>query len=1536
MSNSTVVLKALGLNSSPNQLEVPPGSLTQASNIIIRRDNVVESRRGFKLYGNSVGTSSDRVAQLFTYKNKLLRHYNSTLQFDSDNAGTFVSFTGIYNEVDPGLRIKSIEANGNDYFTTADGIKKISTFNINNLTPGIITPAGGIKATDITTEVHYTYGSTSGWFLPNSAVSYRVVWGYKDANNNLILGTPSQSSTVYNPTQNLIIQDTLHLLGNLDNLNSPGSIITTSDFVSSLGLPFNATLDQIRTSLIFLSIKLDQAIVYASGTFGAHPLQVVSGAFSGANCTLTFLNVTPGANVSNYYSVGDFINLTNFTTGTGTNFNNNYTISAVDPVLNTITFDSTKDSFGVTIVSPGATSVTVSGASTIESFRFRHITEPPVPQAIPTNDDLVAVQTYMANLQIQLQAQTSEATIASPTSTVLSVTSAVIAAGSCTITLTGTGDVRSYVRAGDYIDISGFSPAVGVLNGLHLVTSVTATTIVFATSATGAVTLSIPIVNKVINYPTPLAVSFIDTLQVTSNATVILHISIPEGITPDYFFQIYRSPQVTALGTTVLSTLIPSDELQLVYEAFPTPAELAAKVVVVEDVTPDSFLGAFLYTDATNGEGINQSNDIPPIAKDINRFKNTIFFANTRTLQNKNVNLLGLSNIHNGDKILISDGTTTNIYTFVSGVNQIVTIVTDTFANTTASGYFTLYNANNTIPYYVWMDKTGSNTDPAPAGKTGIRVSLVGLTTAAQIANKIANTISVFVADFTAAVDPLSTSHVIITNSSEGIANSPVIVGLTNAWAASVTVAGNGQNAATNQILLSSLVSPAQAVTATANSLIQVINRNNSSMVYGYYTSGPTTIPGQMFFQERSLSGGPFYFMTSTIGAGQSFSPDISPTFIGITNTAANPTVVTWPSNGLVDGDQVIILGSNSTPSIDGLWTITRLPSDPTNKFTIPVNVTVAGTTGSITKATLTEGSTNDAKINRIYYSKYQQPEAVPLLNFIDVGASDKAILRIFPLRDSLFIFKEDGLYRLSGETAPWVVSLFDSSCILVAPDSVSVANNYIYGWTRQGISITSESGVSTISRPIDTDILKLASSNYPHFNTATWGVGYESDNSYTVFTVSDTSDVLATIGYRYSNLTQSWTTYDKTNTCGVVNFGDDKLYMGAGDTNFIEQERKSFDRTDYADRELTEQLTTGNYFGSTIRLATVFGISVGDVLCQNQTVSIYDFNALLLKLDNDPGLNNKNYFSLLKAVAGDNMRNKIVALAAKLDADPNIGSAVYTSSISTKSGVILTSNISNPAIITTSAPHNLFTGREVTLSGIVGSVPDINSTYQITVTGASTFTIPVATTSLGVGGTFITSDSNFFDIQANYNKIITLLNADSGAAFGNYQQSIQITSQEAVITDVNKSTNIITLNLVLDYEIGPLIVYKGIETEFTYSSNAFGDPLSFKQINQATVMFADKAFTDAMLSFSTDLLPAYEDVPIPGDGNGIFGAQPFGHNFFGGGSHEVPFRTFVPRDKQRCRFIVVKFSHNTAREKYSIYGMTLTNSGSSSTRAYR
>ena len=66
--------------------------------------------------------------------------------------------------------------------------------------------------------------------------------------------------------------------------------------------------------------------------------------------------------------------------------------------------------------------------------------------------------------------------------------------------------------------------------------------------------------------------------------------------------------------------------------------------------------------------------------------------------------------------------------------------------------------------------------------------------------------------------------------------------------------------------------------------------------------------------------------------------------------SVANPTVITAAGHGITDQDTVVIAGdTTATPAINGTHTATVLTADT---FTIPVNVTVAGTDGTVTADT--------------------------------------------------------------------------------------------------------------------------------------------------------------------------------------------------------------------------------------------------------------------------------------------------------------------------------------------------------------------------------------------------------------------------------------------------------------------------------------------------------------------------------------------------------------------------------------------------------
>ena len=170
-----------------------------ADNIVIDEDDVIELRRGQGDFGDDLPLADDRVKQVAEYKTLLLRHYNSILQFDN-GSGVFSDFNGSYQELEDGLRIKYLEANGNFYFTDITGIKKISARTSSQVTASSIEDAGVPRASSLEASVKYDIG---GFLPPQSKVAYRVLWGKKDNNSNLLLGYPSERFVLTNTSDTI-------------------------------------------------------------------------------------------------------------------------------------------------------------------------------------------------------------------------------------------------------------------------------------------------------------------------------------------------------------------------------------------------------------------------------------------------------------------------------------------------------------------------------------------------------------------------------------------------------------------------------------------------------------------------------------------------------------------------------------------------------------------------------------------------------------------------------------------------------------------------------------------------------------------------------------------------------------------------------------------------------------------------------------------------------------------------------------------------------------------------------------------------------------------------------------------------------------------------------------------------------------------------------------------------------------------------------------------------------------------------------------
>lgn len=167
--------------------------------------------------------------------------------------------------------------------------------------------------------------------------------------------------------------------------------------------------------------------------------------------------------------------------------------------------------------------------------------------------------------------------------------------------------------------------------------------------------------------PTGLAVA---TNTSPRSVAVSVVTNLPEslsmGPSVTMYVQLYRS------DATESAAIPPLDQMQLVYEAEITSADILAGRITILDQTPDSLKGLPLYT-GTDRDGILQANDPPPLCKDATPYRDMVLYANCTLRPSLKLTILGVSlpggsGLQEGDEITLTpDGGSPVVFTAVSG-----------------------------------------------------------------------------------------------------------------------------------------------------------------------------------------------------------------------------------------------------------------------------------------------------------------------------------------------------------------------------------------------------------------------------------------------------------------------------------------------------------------------------------------------------------------------------------------------------------------------------------------------------------------------------------------------------------------------------------------------------------------------------------------------------------------------------------------------------------------------------------------------------
>lgn len=166
--------------------------------------------------------------------------------------------------------------------------------------------------------------------------------------------------------------------------------------------------------------------------------------------------------------------------------------------------------------------------------------------------------------------------------------------------------------------------------------------------------------NVIEGNPSP-SVTITNSVGGGATRNVDVTFTVPGFVTTSFYYRIYRTQQGTAT---------PGDTMYLAYTAQPTSGQISALSVTVTDTTPDSLLGLLLYI-SPGAQGQFQTNDVPPLAKDMCSFQGMTFYANCQTIQQFYITLISVGSpngIQVNDTVALV-GTSTYTYTGKSSNN---------------------------------------------------------------------------------------------------------------------------------------------------------------------------------------------------------------------------------------------------------------------------------------------------------------------------------------------------------------------------------------------------------------------------------------------------------------------------------------------------------------------------------------------------------------------------------------------------------------------------------------------------------------------------------------------------------------------------------------------------------------------------------------------------------------------------------------------------------------------------------------------------
>lgn len=665
-------------------------------------------------------------------------------------------------------------------------------------------------------------------------------------------------------------------------------------------------------------------------------------------------------------------------------------------------------------------------------------------------------------------------------------------------------------------------------------------------------------------------------------------------------------------------------------------------------------------------------------------------------------------------------------------------------------------------------------------------------------------------------------------------------------------------------------------------------------------------------------SGAQFLFKRTIASAAIKTSEAIAQTaidYVKAVNRAGVPLRALYTS-GISDAPgKIIVLGAS--PLVSGSSMVAS---------TVGASVAFAP---PLTAADALIQSTRDVHV--VAASKVGEFEAVPPVYRFPVGSADAAILAVESLRDSIIVIKQDGVFRINGDTpSNFTVTAVDNTVICAAKNSIVRLNNSVYMLSNQGVVQVTDSAVQIISRDIENDINPLV--GRVNLAAATSAVGYENERLYLLATQKvGTDSTTPEIVHCYHYLTSQWTTWEREPAlfrhAGVT--PQDRIVHGL-DT-LVRLERKQQVRTDFADDTYAViptigMLSTIDYASGAATATVVTPIKHGLVTGDRIT---WQSGAPLGLLFSTVARVSDTRFSVSVTPAVGSLSATVAWVKARW------GVAVTASVVSGSSVISITaSNAETQAWL--DGGFAVIQGAEefltATNNGILGG-------KLIQALGGSAYQAQLPFNAVGTvtGQTLLLSDGS------NNTSVITILTDNTVPQLGD--AVLFGTQLIPILAVVEFSTDVFVITLA-----GPLFAFAGDNVEIVSGIPSVARTTPINGGNQGLL----KYHAEMQASFRNEAACSQVNVSYANDSNyltadvdwnsqlgtfrlplqfGSWGSLPWGEFPWGGAlsisrqflsGPAAVLRTFVPKEGFAGTFIQVQVAHRVAGESFDMQSLSI------------